>query len=402
MRWMRRWQFQKKQLTHKIRAMPNIITASDILQGKILLVDDKKANIMLLEKMLHGAGYVSITSTMDSGQVCELHRRNSYDLILLDLQMPGMDGFEVMEKLKEIESSNYLPVLVITAQPDHKLRALNAGAKDFVSKPFDLAEVLLRVHNMLEVRMLYRRSMDLNDRIIAEQKVSERLLLNVLPKPIVERLKGYSEIVSDNNVTAVIADNFSEATVLFADIVGFTQFSKTVRPDVLIEVLNDIFTRFDAIADNCGLEKIKTIGDSYMAVAGLPVYVADHAVRTADMALDMIGAMDDFNAHSPYYLQIRIGIDTGPVIAGIIGKRKFLYDLWGDVVNTASRMESQGVAGRIQITDSTRDRLNDLYILESRGPIDVKGMDEMHTWFLNSRSNQGISATSVFAAELCA
>jgi len=134
-----------------------MLSASDILKAGILIVDDQAANVSLLEKMLRGAGYVSIESTTDPDKVCELYRQNRYDLILLDLQMPGMDGFQVMEGLKEIENGGCLPVLVITAQPDHKLRALKSGAKDFVSKPFDLAEVLIRVHNLLEVRLLHRK-----------------------------------------------------------------------------------------------------------------------------------------------------------------------------------------------------------------------------------------------------
>src|SRR5580700_99307 len=135
-----------------------MIDSSDILNASILIVDDQEANVSLLEKMLRGAGYVSITSTRDSREVCELHRQNRYALILLDLQMPGLDGFQVMEGLKTIETNGYLPVLVITAQPGHKLRALKAGAKDFVSKPFDLAEVLMRVRNLLEVRLLHLES----------------------------------------------------------------------------------------------------------------------------------------------------------------------------------------------------------------------------------------------------
>ena len=144
----------------------------DILNGKILIVDDQEVNILLLERMLRGAGYVSITSTMNPGEVCALHLKNRYDLILLDLQMPGMDGFQVMEGLKEIEPDGYLPVLVITAQPGHKLRALQAGAKDFISKPFELAEVLARVHNMLEVRLLHKELHNYNDML--EQQVRER------------------------------------------------------------------------------------------------------------------------------------------------------------------------------------------------------------------------------------
>ena len=148
-----------------------MISLSDILHGKILIVDDKEANVVLLESMLRGAGYISITSTMDSGEVCELHRKHGYDLILLDLLMPVMDGFQVMEGLKEIEQNGYLPVLVITAQPDHKLRAFKVGAKDFISKPFEMAEVLARVHNMLEVRLLHGEAKNYSTAL--EQKVDE-------------------------------------------------------------------------------------------------------------------------------------------------------------------------------------------------------------------------------------
>ena len=167
--------------------MSSMVNASDILKASLLIVDDQKANVSLLEQILRGAGYVSIASTRDPHEVCELHRKNRYDLILLDLQMPGMDGFQVMEGLKEIETGSYLPVLVITAQPDHKLRALKAGAKDFVSKPFDLAEVLIRVYNMLEVRLLYLETKKLFDQVEAAnreltQALSEvKVLRGILP-----------------------------------------------------------------------------------------------------------------------------------------------------------------------------------------------------------------------------
>ncbi len=363
-----------------------MITPSDILHGNILIVDDQQFNITLLDRMLRGAGYDTIMSTSDPTTVCALHQEYHFDLILLDLQMPGMDGFAVMEALKEIETEGYLPVLVITAQPDHKLRALNAGAKDFVSKPFNLPEVLARVHNMLEVRLLHQETRKLYDRVVAEQKVSERLLLNVLPESIAERLKGRPDIPVDD-FTEVIADTFADVTVLFADIVEFTKFSEGVSVEVLLGVLNDIFSRFDRIADNRGLEKIKTIGDSYMVAAGLPIAAPDHAIRAAHMALDMIEAMNHFNEHSRHKLNVRIGMDSGAVVAGIIGKRKFLYDLWGNVVNTASRMESHGVAGRIQVTDATRQRLGAPFTFEERGIIDVKGKGEVHTWFQTGRDS---------------
>jgi adenylate cyclase len=361
-----------------------MISASDILHGKILIVDDLEVNVRILERMLVGAGYNAISSTMLANEVCDLNRMNRYDLILLDLQMPHMDGFQVMEGLKATEKNGYLPVLVITAQPDQKLRALKAGARDFISKPFDLNEVLLRVYNLLEVRMLHLETQKLFEQVVAEKKLSERLLLNVLPLSIVDRLKVHPELIA-NNSSEVIADSFSEVTVLFADIVNFTKFSASVSAKVMVSVLNDIFTRFDEIADTRGLEKIKTIGDSYMAAAGLPIPVEDHATRAAHMALDMMQAMDEFNAHQGYQLKIRIGLNSGPVVAGIIGKHKFVYDLWGDAVNTASRMESHGKSGRIQISDATRNHLSDPFMFEPRGRIAVKGKGMTHTWFLTSR-----------------
>ena len=156
-----------------------MISSSDILHGKILIVDDKEANILLLERMLRGAGYDSIASTINPGEVCELHRKHGYDLILLDLLMPVMDGFQVMEGLREIEQNGYLPVLVITAQPDHKLRAFKVGAKDFISKPFEMAEVLARVHNMLEVRLLHGEAKNYStalEQTVQEVKASHELI----------------------------------------------------------------------------------------------------------------------------------------------------------------------------------------------------------------------------------
>ena len=389
-----------------------MVSPADILNAKILIVDDQKPNVLLLERMLGGAGYTTVASTMNPLEVCELHRKHRYDLIVLDLQMPGMDGFQVIEALKGIEPEGYLPVLVITAQPGHKLRALQAGAKDFISKPFDLAEVLARVRNMLEVRLLHVETMNyskalertvqeveasrkviqrqsdevkvLYDKIVVEQKLSERLLLNVLPHAIAERLKSRGDVIADS-FPEVIADHFPEVTVLFADIVGFTRFSAGMSPQQLVVLLNEIFTGFDNIAESRGIEKIKTVGDAYMAAAGLPVPAADHAVRAAHMALDMIDALAAFNKRNGYALQVRIGINSGAIVAGVIGKHKFIYDLWGDAVNAASRMESHGVAGRVQVTEATRRLLGAPFLFEERGVIAIKDLGEMQTWFLTGR-----------------
>ncbi|UIF91024.1 adenylate/guanylate cyclase domain-containing protein [Cupriavidus sp. UYPR2.512] len=237
---------------------------------------------------------------------------------------------------------------------------------------------------------LIRRQRDelqsLYDKLMTEQKLSERLLLNLLPYPIAEKLKTRPDLVA-NSIPEIIADSFSEVSVLFADIVAFTRFSADMSPEQLVAVLNEIFCEFDIIADYCGLEKIKTIGDAYMAAAGLPEPAADHAVRAAEMALGMVDALIHVNQRSGYNLQMRVGINSGPVVAGVIGKRKFIYDLWGAAVNTASRMESHGVAGRIQVTGATRRLLDELYLFEERGTIEAKGIGALHTWFLTGRKD---------------
>ena len=375
-----------------------MVDSAEIFKAGLLIVDDQEANVLLLERTLSGAGYVSVASTRDPRAVCELHRKNRYDLILLDLQMPLMDGFEVMEGLKKIEKDGYLPVLVITAQPDHKLRALRAGAKDFVSKPFDLAEVLTRVHNMLEVR-LYARALEqtvqelevsrelirgkndelkkLFDQVVAERKISERLALHVPPNSIAERLQARPDMT---------ADSFADVTVLIADVVGFAQLTPAVPPGRLALILEEIFTLFDGLASERGLKRIKTLGNSYMAASGVPEPSADHAARAAHMSLDMIEALGRYNERTASSLQVRIGISTGGVVAGVIGRRLFLYDVWGDAVNTASRMESHGVAGRVQVSESTRRRLGEPFLLEERGVLEVEGEGDMKTSFLAGRN----------------
>ena len=215
--------------------------------------------------------------------------------------------------------------------------------------------------------------------LAVEQDRSERLLLNVLPAPIAARLKQGE---------AVIADRFQEVTVLFVDLVDFTRSSDRSTPERVVQVLDDLFTAFDRLAERHGLEKIKTIGDAYMAVGGLPQPRPDHAQAVAEMALALREETARHRDPSGQPLALRIGIDTGPVVAGVIGTTKFSYDLWGDTVNTASRMESRGVAGCIQVTDRTYRRLRDGYRFERRGPVQVKGKGELVTWFLVARDPQ--------------
>ncbi len=230
----------------------------------------------------------------------------------------------------------------------------------------------------LERRVVERTAQlqETNAELLDEQQKSEELLLNILPESIARQLKAGHN---------AIADNFAEVTILFADIVGFTQLSEQMSPKQLLNCLNEVFSEFDYLSETHDLEKIKTIGDAYMVVGGLPKPRPDHAQAVAAMALDMQQAVMQFNAKNNAQLSIRIGINTGPVVAGVIGKKKFIYDLWGDAVNTASRMESHGLAGCIQVTEATYKRLQDDYWFEARGCIPIKGKGEMNVFLLKGR-----------------
>ena len=303
-----------------------MITPADVLQGKILVVDDQPANLQLLEQMLRGAGYAAVSSTLDPAQVFALHLVNRYDLILLDLQMPGMDGFQVMENLKQLEPGGYLPVLVITAQPAHKLRALQAGALDFVSKPFDLAEVLLRVRNLLMVRLLQRETRGLYERVLAEQQVSHRLLLEALPRSIAERL-GAHAAAAPLDPPGLVTESYAEVTLLFADLVEFTKFAEGASGEVLEAVLDEISASLDALGGHPGLDRERTVGEAYLAAAGASDALAGHSLRAADKALDLVEALDRFNAHGRYKLRVRIGLDLGTGSAPGTGRRASLHEL---------------------------------------------------------------------------
>jgi len=217
-----------------------------------------------------------------------------------------------------------------------------------------------------------RRQFLQREMIARERRVSESLLLNILPGSVAARLKRGE----------TVADQYDRAVVLFADLVDFTLLSRTLRPDEVISLLNDIFSRFDRLAERYGLEKIKTIGDAYMAVSGVPVPRGDYAKAAALMALDMREEIRRFNAQTGRSLALRIGLHAGPLVAGVIGLRKFIYDLWGDTVNTASRMESSGVAGEIQVSGEVYRLLRDSFVFESRGEREIKGKGTMHLYLL--------------------
>ena len=261
--------------------------------------------------------------------------------------------------------------------------ALAAGAPDV---PNGLIVVFFAL-NILGVSItsyvLLQYFVRARDRALAELEIerakSERLLLNVLPASVASRLKESDE---------VIADGYASATVLFADIVGFTPLAQDLTPADTVALLDQVFARWDALAARHGVEKIKTIGDAYMVAGGLPEPREDHTEAIADMALEMAVEVERCAAENGIQLEVRIGIDSGPVVAGVIGRAKFTYDLWGDTVNTASRMESHGIPGAIQVSERLYEQLRDRYELRQRGTIEVKGKGPMATYLLLNRRNE--------------
>ncbi|MBE7438228.1 MAG: hypothetical protein HS115_07190 [Spirochaetales bacterium] len=237
--------------------------------------------------------------------------------------------------------------------------------------------IYVNLAHYARAREVAMQSLDQEHRLLKEeQDRSERLLLNILPPAIARRLKGNEKY---------IADAHREVTILFADIVDFTPLSVRLSAEDLVQILNQVFSHFDVLAEKYGLEKIKTIGDAYMVAGGLPELRKDHAEACALMALDMQSVMETFEYGEVRNLKLRIGINTGPVVAGVIGSRKFIYDLWGDAVNTASRMESHGAAGEIQISARTREGLGSRFHCEERGIIEIKGKGPMMTYILRGQ-----------------
>ncbi|WP_293347896.1 MULTISPECIES: adenylate/guanylate cyclase domain-containing protein [unclassified Microcoleus] len=541
-------------------------------QADILVVDDTPDNLRLLIRILQKNGY-KVRPVTNGFSAIDAIQSSVPDLILLDIMMPDINGYELCQKLKLQPQFSEIPIIFISALEEgiDKAKAFEVGGADYITKPFQVKEVLARVSNQLTVRSLQmqlqeknqkltdqnvqlhqeiaeRRQVEMETRLLLEatqaisksdnfesaidvilglicqtiewnlgeawipnsdgvlrcargryvsdssfaqfrqtswqltfapgvglpgriwqsqqsewiedvstapeqvflrseiavnvglkaafglpilaenqvlailifyrekvlesqprllelvsavatqlgsliqrkqaeaalkvqQEQTEKLLLNILPKPIAERLqKGQNPI----------ADHFDEVTVLFADLVGFTEFSAHKSPTQLVEILNGIFSEFDRLSELHGLEKIKTIGDAYMVVGGLPTARQDHSEAIALLALDMQAALRKFNLKIGEGFQLRIGIHSGSVVAGIIGISKFSYDLWGDTVNVASRMESNGLPGKIQVTAKTYERLKEQFIFEERGPITVKGKGTMLTYWLLEEQTQSI------------
>jgi class 3 adenylate cyclase len=262
------------------------------------------------------------------------------------------------------------------SETDAVIRCIEAGADDYLPKPCDHVLLRARINTCLERKRWHDREREYVAQLKVEKERSETLLRNILPSPVVVRL---------NAGETPIADRFENVSILFADIVEFTTMAALMTPSNLVDRLNRVFSRFDMLALQFGVEKIKTIGDAYMAVAGLPEPHPDHTALIAEFGLSMLRGLEQINAtNADSPLQIRIGVHTGPVVAGIIGHHKFIYDVWGDTVNVASRLEANSLPGRIQVSEAVREVLAGRYNFESRGRINLKGRGYIKAFLLTS------------------
>lgn len=355
--------------------------------GRILVADDDPSNRDILMRCLERNGYKVVVVATGLEALQQL-RGETFDLALLDILMPGLDGYQVLLKLKGDPATADIPVIIISGFDlgSGIARCIEAGADDYLTKPFNPVLLRARIAACLDKKRLLDQERALALQVQEERERSEKLLLSILPGPIAERLKqGENTIV----------DALEDATVLFADLAGFTQLAAQLPASETVQLLDEIFGGFDRLAAQNGIEKIKTIGDAWMAASGVPRPRPDHVEAAAELSLGMLEFITGFAASTHHPIRLRIGLHSGPVVAGVIGRHRFIYDLWGDTVNMASRMESHGVPGRIQVTSAFAERLTGRYQFEPRGPIPVKGLGSLNTLFLTGRLAGGRAAQPI-------
>ena len=348
-------------------------------KGNILIVEDDSSNLELLDKIISKSMHQTYcAASAKAGLEFLKDPQIDIDIVLLDLIMPEMNGFELLKIIKDDNALHHIPVIMLSGMDDIEATAecINIGADDFLFKPISTVLLNARIKNALEKKFFHDKELKYQEQIKIEQEKSDKLLLNILPRSIAERLK---------NGESLIADDFEDSTVLFADLAGFTKLSSTISATDVVMQLNSIFSLFDGLIVKYSLEKIKTIGDCYMLAGGVPKPISNHAESVVKMALDMLETIEQINTKTDQSLKIRIGINSGPVSAGVIGKEKFIYDLWGDTVNVASRMETFGANDKIHVSHNIFLQLKDLYSFDKREQMDIPGKGKMQTYFLTKK-----------------
>ena len=376
----------------------------------ILIVDDAPENIAILSGLL--VDFKKKVATTGAKALEIAKNGSDPDLILLDIEMPGMSGFEVCQQLKKDVRTKKIPVIFLTSNSDKKatIEAFKLGASDFVNKPFDSDELMMRIKTQLDLAEARERletlvqQMEISSGLLKnssqeitrqkkelelERNKSEMLLLNILPPFVAQELKEKG---------SVTPRYLPIVTVLFADLAGFTVLGKGLNPAEMVGELSYLFMELDAILERHNMEKIKTMGDGYMAAGGIPIQNGSNPVDAVAAALEMLDFIsrtkeENQKSGKPPW-QLRIGIHTGPVIAGVIGKNKFTYDIWGATVNVASRMESAGEPGKVNISGITYQLVKDKFKCSARGKIEVKNMGKIDMYFVEHEVESGAAAQS--------
>src|SRR5437660_4940439 len=342
----------------------------------ILIVDDNEDNRYTLELMLTSDGHERIASAASGSEALALIEKEKFSLVLLDLMMPDLNGDEVLKVIKSDPDKRDIPVVMISADTDvdKVSQCIELGADDYLPKPFNPMILRARIAAALRRHSLRALENEYVDKIETEKRHSENLLRNILPAEIASRLR---------NGESNIADHFDDATVVFADVVGFGKITARMKAYEIVGCLNQLFSEFDKLAEDAGIEKIKTIGDNYMAVAGVPTPRSNHARMAAKFALDMVAATGRLRSRLPVPFMIRVGLHSGSVMAGVIGTRRFAYDVWGDTVNIAARMEAASQPNRVLASAATVKGLGSDYNFDSPHKIDNKEDRVLEAFFVS-------------------
>src|SRR5436190_2937839 len=343
---------------------------------RILIVDDNEDNRYTLQLLLETDGHERIASAASGSEAIALIEKEKFSLVLLDLMMPDMNGDEVLKQIKSDPDKRDIPVVMISADTDVEKvsRCIELGADDYLPKPFNPTILRARIGAALRRHSLRALENEYVGKIETEKRHSENLLRNILPVEIATRLR---------NGESNIADHFDDATVVFADVVGFGKITARMKAYEIVGCLNQLFSEFDKLAEDAGIEKIKTIGDNYMAVSGVPTPRSNHARMAAKFALDMVAATGRLRSRLPVPFPIRVGLHSGPVMAGVIGTRRFAYDVWGDTVNIAARIEAASQPNRVLASAATAKALGRDYNCDGPHTIDTKEGRVLEAFFVS-------------------
>ena len=348
----------------------------------VLVVDDNEANRDVLARRLQRDG-CDVRLASGGYEALEISDHTNVDLVLLDIMMPDMDGFAVLKEFKQTVKLKHIPIIMITAvdEIESVVRCIEMGADDYLMKPFNPVLLRARVNALLERKRLrddeIRMAKGLEQALFAidrQTKKTQELLLNILPASVAEELQ-------QNGVVEPMY--FEDVTVVFADFVGFTLSTEELPADELVSALHEYFTAFDQVVGRYGLEKLKTIGDCYMYAGGIPQRNPSHPVDCILAAMEMVKITEQLSSTTQVPWQVRIGMNTGPVIAGVVGIHKFAFDIWGDTVNFSSRMETASAPNRINVSANTFLRVKDFFACEKRGRLQIKEKREVEMYFVN-------------------